>query len=127
MSKVNTVVSKVKDSNLRAAKSTARIAGGKAMNAVVYKKVVPHLPIMVRGYADTSLGKVVIANIIATALTTYDSNNAKLALVSEAMIESAMFDLMSTFDIEEMVSSLLDSKEAKRVMEAFEEEVTKEA
>lgn len=117
MSKTKMVASKIKDINVDAAKITASIAAGKALNVTVQEKIVPKLPMLVRGYASTDLGRVVLANAVATALTYYAPENEKAQQVSQAMIQAAMIDLMASFDIEGLVKEFLNSDAAQRIVE----------
>jgi hypothetical protein len=116
MSKTSQVINSVKDANVEAAKVTAKIAAGKALNTAVQSKIVPKMPIMIRGYAQTDLGKIAIANVVATALTYYAPNDARAKMVSEAMIQSAMCDLMAAIDVEGMVKEFLSSDAADRIV-----------
>lgn len=116
MGKVQSVAKDIKDKNIDAAKVAGKLAAGKALNTAVQTKVVPKLPLMIRGYASTPFGGVVMANVVATALTHYAPDNPKVQMLSEAMLQSAMVDLLSIVDIEGMVTEFLSSDEASRVL-----------
>lgn len=117
MNKVSSTVDTVKNANIEAVKVTAKILAGKALNTMVQEKIVPKLPIMIRGYGQTDLGKILLANVAATALTYYAPNDKRARMISEAMLQAAMVDLMANFDVEGMVKEFLSSDEAKRITE----------
>ena len=90
-----------------AAKVAATITAGKTLNALVAKKVVPQMPMMTRGYADTALGRVGIANIADCAVKQFLACNTKANLATNAMMQAAMLELMDTFDLEAIVNDVL--------------------
>ncbi len=93
--------------NQDAVAMSARITAGNIINQRVVELVKPQLPLMVKGYAETALGKAVIANAIASAMTHFMPGNEKVNLASQAMIESAMLNLVGSFNIEEMIDEVL--------------------
>lgn len=103
MSKLANVVSV----NKTAAISAARITGGKIAIKNITKLIAPKLPIMVRGYADTSVGQLVIANLFKFAIENYAPQNKNAVLVADAMLEGAMINVLEGFNIEEMIESVL--------------------
>lgn len=114
------IVNRAKDTNMEAVRVTARLASGRALNTILVEKVVPKLPLMVRGYADTTLGRVALANIVAAALTYYAPNNNKATLVSDAIVQAAMVDLMSEINIEDMIKTFLNSDAATSILEGVD-------
>jgi len=119
--KATAVLSAAKNTNISAVKTTAMITSGKALNAAVKTKITPKLPMMVRGYADTTLGAIVMANIVASGLKMYAPTNPKAALIGEAMVTAAMVDFAASFDIEGMVREFLASPEADSLVAKLEE------
>ena len=57
---------------------------------------------------NTEIGKALVCNLIAGGLITFAPNNDKAAMAAEAMINSAMTNLVGSLNIEEMVSEFLD-------------------
>ncbi len=108
MLKVGETASVMLDANKEAAIDSGKIIAGNVLNDRVIKLVSPKLPIMVRGYADTPIGKAAIANLIAGVLIHTMPENTKVGIAAEAMIQSASLQLASSFNIEEMVNELLD-------------------
>lgn len=114
--KTKSTIGTVKDRNVEAVKLTAKIAAGKALNCTVQEKIVPKLPLMVRGYANTEVGQVVLANVVAAALTYYAPSDERAKMVSEAMIQASMLDMMASFDIEGLVKDFLSSDAAVTIL-----------
>ena len=96
------------DGNKGAVKASAKRRAGKLLNDRLVGIVAPRLPLMVRGYADTELGKAMLANTLAAVIVHFGYNNEKLLIASDAMVVAAMDDLIGSFDIEGMVDSLID-------------------
>lgn len=101
-------------------KSTAIVAANKnaAVNAakleagsIVLKKVsgiaASKAPFMVRGYVDTAVGRVVIANLLNFAVSQYAPNNRKAVIAADAAIQAAMLELVQSFNVGEMIDEVL--------------------
>ena len=102
--KINNVI----DSNVKSAKTGATVAMGKALNRVVKERLAPQLPFMVRGYADHVLADVVIANVAQFVVDNFVSN-PKAKVAANAMMDAAMIDFMASFNLDQIVSDVLDS------------------
>lgn len=105
--KRDTMKDKIIETNTQAAQVAARIAAGRALNTAIAAKLTPQLPLMVRGYADTTIGRLVMANLAAALLKAY-SEDERAHYAAEAMVESAMVKVTDEFDIEGLVKDLLD-------------------
>ena len=99
--------------NKNAAVSTAKLIAGKIINQRVVKLIRPQLPMMARGYADSALGEAVIANAVAAAIVHIAPNNEKAVLASQAMIDAAMLEFMSSFNLDEKIDDLLKGIDIK--------------
>jgi hypothetical protein len=112
MNTISTIIS--------ANKATATTAGfmeaGRIANNEVTKLLSKKLPIMVRGYANTPMGKLVVANIAMLAVQHFRQGDAALTSLSEAMAVQAYQELIQTLDIEEFIDGLLDSKQIKSAL-----------
>ncbi|QFR57593.1 hypothetical protein CPT_Slocum_013 [Serratia phage Slocum] len=104
---IMTKIAKVVELNKSAALSAARITAGKIAIKNVTKIVGGKLPLMVRGYADTAIGQLVIANIVKFAVDQYAANNKNAVLVADAMVEGAMIAALEGLDIEGLIDGLL--------------------
>lgn len=105
--KENSKIDRVVNKNTDAAKVAAKISAGKALNSVVINKLKPQMPMLMRGYADHALAPVVVANIVAVAVDMMAKDNVKAQYASEAMLQAAMTDFLSQFNIEKLLSEVL--------------------
>ena len=103
MSKVNAVVNVNKTALVTAAKLEAGKIGLKQMS----KLVQPAIPMMLRGYADTAMGRVALANIFHFAASNYAGGNDKVKVVADAMLEAAMIEFVGSFNIEEIFEKVI--------------------
>ena len=71
---------------------------------------------MVRGYADTAVGKLVIANIAAMAAAQLRPQDATLQKLTMAMTTAAYQEVIQNVDIEGMLDSLLSSPDIQRAI-----------
>ena len=101
-------VSVMVEGNKGAAKASAKRRAGKMLNDRMVGMIAPNLPLMVRGYADTELGRALIANALAGAIVHFGYTNEKLMLASDAMVTAAMDDFIGSFNIEDMINGLVD-------------------
>ncbi len=107
--------------NKASGKTATGIIAGNIINDRLAKIVTPKLPMMVRGYVDTPLGKAAIANIAAGALIHFLPSNSKATTAASAMIEAAMVEFASSFNIESMVDELLDGVDLSGVADTAKE------
>jgi hypothetical protein len=114
--KVTDTMGALVDANKEAAIDSGKIIAGNIINDRLVKIITPKLPMMVRGYADTPLGKATISNAIAGVLIHTMPTNAKVMTAAECMIQSASLQLASSFNIEQMVQELLDGVPGLDVM-----------
>jgi len=114
------MVTRTMDANVDAAKVAAQIAMGKTLNAVVAKQLSDRkvLPIMVRGYADTAFGAVVIANAADFAVKQFNIQNPKARIATEAMMQAAMVELLAQVDFEGIINDVLSNVTLGDISEA---------
>jgi len=94
--------------NKSAAGTAASVTIGNIINTRVVKIVTPKLPMMVRGYAETPMGKAVVANLVATSIVHFMPTNEKAMLAANAMVQAAMLEFTASFNFEQMVNEMLD-------------------
>lgn len=96
--------------NSDALKLSAKITIGNTLNDRVAAIVVPKLPMMVRGMALTNpeVTKAVLANIVSMTLINIAPTNQKAQLAAEAMVNSAMLNLVGSFNFEAMINEVID-------------------
>ena len=94
--------------NKEAAKLAAEITGGNLLNDRLFKMIAPQLPLAVKMYANTAIGKALISNAFAAGIFHFLPANQKASMAANMMVQSAMLELVGTFNIEEMVDEFLD-------------------
>ena len=103
--------SNIVNDNVDAAKVAAKITAGKSLNTVVVAKIKDQLPLMVRGYADTPMGAIVVANMANFAVQNFAANNSKAKYAADAMMQAAMVEFAAQFNFEDMLADVLTSVE----------------
>lgn len=108
MASVQNTASKTIDANKSAAKLGLQVGVGKAANKVAVDLVKGQLPMMVRGYAETPFGKLVMANIAQVAVHQFANSNAKAVIVADSMVQAAMLDIVGMIDVEGLIDGLME-------------------
>ena len=93
--------------NKAAAFTAAEIKAGQIINKQAISLIKPKLPMMVRGYTDSPVASVVLANVVALGLKQYASGNKKLEKISELMIAGAAFDSIDALNIDGIVNDFI--------------------
>lgn len=101
--------------NKTAAKSAAIDAVGRAGNTAVITAIKPHLPMMIKGYAEHPMANIIAANLVNAAVQQTGVGGEKGRIVANAMIQSAYLDLARNFDIEKIVEDFLGKVPAQAV------------
>lgn len=94
--------------NKEAAIIAGEITVGNLLNDRLSKIVIPQLPVAARMMANTAVGKALLANAFAAGMIHFMPGNAKATKAGEFMVQSAMVDLINSFNIEDMVDEFLD-------------------
>lgn len=95
--------------NKDAAVLAAKLEAGKILNRQVIKLIKPKLHPLVRGYADSPLASVVLANVVGFAIKQYAGDNAKADQLAEMMLQASAVESMSALNIEGLIDDLLSS------------------
>lgn len=109
---------KIVANNKSVAVNAAYMEAGRIANNQVTKLVAAKAPLMVKGYVDTPVGKVVLANLTAMAVEQFRPTDVKLKKVSVAMMTQAYQELIQTVDIEGMLNELTSSDGIKAALAA---------
>lgn len=104
-----TIMKRLIDSNKTAIVSAAYLEAGRIANNQIIALVAPKLPLMARGYAETPIGKLVIANLTNEAITQFRPQDEKLRKLGAAMLTQAHSEALQTLNIEGMINDLLKS------------------
>lgn len=106
--------------NTEAFKNAAALEAGVIVNRQLAKIVSAKAPLMVRGYIDTPIGKVVLANLLKVLVHELRPDNKLLQRLSDASMEAAHLDLIRTIDLDGMIDELVSNDTIKRVMGSLE-------
>ena len=87
---------------------------GRIANNQLAKLVGAKAPLMLKGYVNTPLGKLIIANLAQLALERFQPNNTQAAVLSKAMMVQAYQEVIQLIDVEGVIDELLsDAKISK--------------
>jgi hypothetical protein len=117
---MNNVINTLKTNNLEAAKTAAVLTAGAIANKQLVKLVSSHSPLMVKGYVDTPVGKLLIANVAAQVIAYARPNDKKLAQLSEGMIVNAYQDLIATIDLDQLIDEFLNAAPIKKALKELD-------
>ncbi len=117
-SKVNTVIEK----NITLGTNAAFLEAGRIANNQLSAIAGKKLPIMVRGYTDTALGRLVLANIAMMAAEHFRPGDTRLERLTKAMAVTSYQEVLQQFDIEEMIEGMLSNKTIAKALKAVEVE-----
>lgn len=109
-------------SNTDAATQAGYLEAGRIANNKVVQLSSKALPMMLRGYADTPIGKLVAANLAVIAAQQLRPQDATLAKLTTAMQVAAYGEVIATVDIEGWLDELLNSPEIKRAVSKMSDE-----
>lgn len=104
------------DQNKSAMSTAAYLEAGRLANKHVAQLLAGRMPMMLRGYADTPVGKLVIANLFAVAMAELRPDNAMLGKLGGAMLTSAHQDVIQTLNIEGLLDELLNADTIKSAL-----------
>lgn len=103
-----TKVSNIVTANKSAAVSVAKIEAGRIAVKQAVKLVKPAVPMMARGYLETALGELAVANLFKFAVDNFAPNNDKAKLVADAMLQGAMLGAIQSLNVEQMINDVMD-------------------
>lgn len=118
MTTIKTTATAIVAANKNAAVNAAKLEAG----SIVLKKVstiaASKAPFMVRGYVDTAVGRVVIANLLNFAVSQYAPGNRKAVIAADAAMQAAMLELVQSFNIGEMLDEVLKGVNLSSLIES---------
>lgn len=109
-------VSKVLKKNTSLACSAAVLEAGRIANKQASKVIAGKLPMFIGPYANTPIGRLVIANIVQIGIEHFRPDDARLSTLSNAMVVQAYQELIQTMDIDAMIDAFLEDKTIKTAM-----------
>lgn len=103
MTKITNIVA----ANKSAVVNAAKLEAGKIALTQITKVAAKKAPFMIKGYIDTPIGRVVIANLLSVAVDQYAPTNQKAKAVAGAAMEAAMLEMVQSFNIAEMIDEMV--------------------
>jgi hypothetical protein len=105
MSKLKAIALTTVDQNKEAAIIAAKMEAGRVINKQVIKQAAKHVPFWAKGYLDTPLAPVVLAN--AVAMLGNHTGNAKVQKVAELMLLAAADVTVQSFNLDKIIDDVL--------------------
>lgn len=107
MNTIKSTATAIVAANKNAAVNAAKLEAGSIVLKKVSSIAASKAPFMVRGYVDTAVGRVVIANLLNFAVSQYAPNNRKAVIAADAAMQAAMLELVQSFNVGEMIDEVL--------------------
>lgn len=114
---ISSTITNAIEINKSAATHAAYLEAGRIANNQIVKAASKHLPLMARGYADTALGRLLIANAAMVAAAQLRPNDPTLKKLTMAMATAAYQQVIQSVDIEGIINSMLNSPEIKAAID----------
>lgn len=102
-----TKIANIVAANKSAVVNAAKLEAGKIALTQITKVAAKKAPFMIKGYIDTPIGRVVIANLLSVAVDQYAPSNQKAKAVAAAAMEAAMLEMVQSFNIAEMIDEMV--------------------
>lgn len=102
-----TKIANIVAANKSAVVNDAKLEAGKIALTQITKVAAKKAPFMIKGYIDTPIGRVVIANLLSVAVDQYAPSNQKAKAVAGAAMEAAMLEMVQSFNIAEMIDEMV--------------------
>lgn len=93
--------------NRELAKSAAYIEAGRIVNNKLEQLIAPKLPMMLRGYAQTSFGRLAMANLLMVGVQRFRPDNAQLQKLGYAAVTESYGAVLRDFNIEGLIDGFL--------------------
>lgn len=120
VTKVNAVI----ENNIALGTNAAFLEAGRIANNQLSAIAAKKLPMMARGYADTALGRLLLANVAMAAAEHFRAGDQRLERLTKAMAVTAYQEVLQQFDIEQMIEDMLTSKTIAKALRAVDVEST---
>lgn len=112
----NSKVSNIVQKNVDLGTSAAFLEAGRIANNQLSSLAGKKLPIMVRAYTDTALGRLILANIALLAQEHFRPDDTRLQKLANAMTVSAYQEVLQQFDVESFIDDLLSNNTIKKAL-----------
>lgn len=119
--KTMTKLTSVIDKNKAALIQAGKIEAGSIVMKRISKLVTPQLPFMVRAYADTPAGRLVMANIFNFAVTQYAGNNKNAVLLADAALQGSMVEMLQSFNFNDLIDKVIEGVDTSKLVSSDNE------
>lgn len=119
--KTMTKISSVIDKNKAALIQAGKIEAGSIVMKRISKLVTPQLPFMIRAYADTPAGRLVMANIFNFAVTQYAGNNTNAVLLADAALQGSMVEMLQSFNFNDLIDKVIEGVDTSKLVSSDNE------
>ena len=120
MSKLKNTALATVEQNKEVAIIAAKMEAGRVLNKQVIKQIRPHIPMLLRGYLDTPLAPVILAN--AAAMLGNHTENKRVQKVAELMLLAAADTTVQSFNLDKIIDDVLSNiKLPAGILDADEE------
>lgn len=116
----NTKVQNIIQTNLDMGTSAAFLEAGRIANKQLSAVAGKKLPIMVRAYADTPVGRLILGNLAVLAQEHFRPDDVKLQKLAKAMTVTAYQEVLQQFDVEQFIDDLLSNATIKKALKQVE-------
>lgn len=106
--------------NKEMAKSAAYLEAGRIVNNKLVQVVTPKLPMLARGYAQTPVGKLAMANLMLMGVQRFKPENQQLAKLGYAAVTQAYTEAFQSLDIEGLIDGFLKDSAIASAMGVME-------
>lgn len=110
------VASVALQTNKDLAKAAGYLEAGRIVNNKLAQLIGPKLPVMIRGYAQEPIGKLVLANLLLVGVQKFRPDNQALAKLAYAGVTSAYSGVFESFDIEGLIDGFLGDSSIARAL-----------
>jgi hypothetical protein len=108
--------------NKDAMENAAYLEAGFIANKQLGKLLAAKAPFMVRGYVETAIGRLVIANLASAVIAEFRPDHTLLGKLSHAMMVDAHQEVIKTLDIDGLIDELLSGETLQRALGKLKEE-----
>lgn len=123
MAEAKSKTSAIIEKNVTLGTNAAFLEAGRIANNQISAIAGKKLPIMVRAYADTAMGRLLLANLAMAAAEHFRPGDQRLDRLTKAMAVTAYQEVLQQFDIEQMIEDLISNKTIAKALKAVDVDV----
>jgi hypothetical protein len=113
-------LSNIIEQNVSLGTSAAFLEAGRIANNQLSSICAKKMPIMIRAYADTAMGRLILANLALMARDHFRPDDERLGKLANAMTVSAYQEVLQNFDVEQMIEDMLSNSTIKKALKSID-------